>query len=412
MNCRGFSGVEGIKRAIRGLVMILAPLFVMPSCIESGRLDDITTRTVLIYIAAENNLSNTAQSNIFSMNSNIRYVDSNTNLVVFVDRMGLRPCLLHIHNAQIDTLKKYDELDSTKPEVLSMVIDDMTNRFDSESYGLVLWSHGTGWIPTDMLHYTAPSLNYAPGRGESRPHWFEEPERTKAFGWETKPNQTPNYTCMEIDDLASAIPDGLFDFIAFDACYMGAVEVAYELRNKADYIIASCYEIVSLGFPYHVMTRDLLSGSLMKICREFYTYYNSMTDWERMAGISLVKTAGLDSLAGCFRKVVSECRDSIPRMDLSKVQCFDRFDNHMVFDLEDAVSHMGASPETLREFRLQLENCVLYKVSTPYIFYNDKDEIKVNTYCGLSVFVPVSKYDAPGVNAAYRRTGWSIATGY
>ena len=48
MNSRGFSGVEGIKRAIRGLVMILAPLFVMPSCIESGRLDDITTRTVLI----------------------------------------------------------------------------------------------------------------------------------------------------------------------------------------------------------------------------------------------------------------------------------------------------------------------------------------------------------------------------
>ena len=110
--------------------------------------------------------------------------------------------------------------------------------------------------------------------------------------------------------------------------------------------------------------------------------------------------------------MVSECRDSIPRMDLSQVQCFDRFDNHMVFDLEDAVSHMGASPETLREFRLQLENCVLYKVSTPYIFYNDKDEIKVNTYCGMSVFLPVSKYDAPGVNAAYRRTGWSIATGY
>ena len=178
--------------------MILAPLFVMPSCIESGRLDDITTRTVLIYIAAENNLSNTAQSNIFSMNSNIRYVDSNTNLVVFVDRMGLRPCLLHIHNAQIDTLKKYDELDSTKPEVLSMVIDDMTNRFDSESYGLVLWSHGTGWIPTDMLHYTAPSLNYAPGRGESRPHWFEEPVPT-TLAWRLTILQVPYRTvCLTL----------------------------------------------------------------------------------------------------------------------------------------------------------------------------------------------------------------------
>lgn len=414
MNSRlSFGAVVRIKRTLQRLALILSPLFVMLSCIENGKLEDTTTRTVLIYIAADNNLTNTAQSNIFSMNSNIRYVDNNTNLVVFVDRMGQRPCLLHIHNSHIDTLKVYDELDSTKPEVLTMAINDMTDLFESDTYGLVLWSHGTGWIPTDLLHYTAPNLDYAPARGGSRPHGLEEPDRTKAFAWEYRVNENPNYTCMDIDELVGAIPDGLFDYIAFDACYMASVEVAYALRHKADYIIASCYEIVSLGFPYHVMTRDLLSGSLMKICREFYKYYNSMTDWEKMAGISLVKTAGLDSLAGCFRNVVAECRDSIPNMDISKVQCFDRFSNHMVFDLDDAVAKMGPSPETLRKFRLQLENCVLYKISTPYIFYKDKkDQIKVDYYCGLSVFLPISKYDGPGVNAAYRRTEWSIATGY
>ena len=32
---------------------------------------------------------------------------------------------------------------------------------------------------------------------------------------------------MEIDDLAKGLPDDLFDFILFDACYMASVECTY-----------------------------------------------------------------------------------------------------------------------------------------------------------------------------------------
>lgn len=31
---------------------------------------------------------------------------------------------------------------------------------------------------------------------------------------------------------------------------MGGIEVAYELRNKTDYMIASPAEVISNGFPY------------------------------------------------------------------------------------------------------------------------------------------------------------------
>lgn len=393
------------------------------SCVENNKIDNTFKRTVLVYIAADNNLSNVAQNNIFSMSSSIRNENDNANLVAFVDRVDNAPVLLYIHNGVRDTLVKYDELDTTDPQVLHDVIDYVVEKFPSESYGLVLWSHGTGWLPTAQLHFVAPNMNYAQLRDGQTPYLSAadgvrdpfSPDMvadTKAFAWENRSGETPKYSCMDLDDLVSAIPDDVFDFIAFDACYMGCVEVIYALRHKANYIISSCYEVVNSGFPYHIVTRDLLNGSLMKLCREFHTYYNSLSGWERMAGISLVKTDELDSLARCFGKIVAEYGEEIPKLNESGVQCFDRFSNHVFFDLEDLVDKLNVGKENLMELRLQLERVVPYKVSTAYIFPGDREQIKVDKYCGMSVYIPFEKYEESGLNDDFRATEWSIATGY
>lgn len=412
------------KNGISRVLLIVAVLTALvSSCVENNKIDNTFKRTVLVYIAGDNNLSNVAQNNIFSMNSSIRNENDNANLLAFVDRLDNPPVLMYIHNGVRDTLVKYDELDSTDPEVLRNAIDYMVEHFVSESYGLVMWSHGTGWLPTAQLHFVAPNMNYAQIRDGQTPYLSAadgvrdplSPDMvadTKAFACENRAGQTPPYKCMEIDDMVNAIPDGLFDFIAFDACYMGCVEVIYALRHKANYIISCCYEVVSSGFPYHIVTRDLLNGSLMKICREFHTYYNSLSGWERMAGISLVKTDGLDSLANCFGKIMADYKESVPKLDPKSVQYFDRFTNHVFYDLEDLVDKLGVGKDYLMEFRLQLEKCVPYKVSTDYIFPTDREQIKVNKYCGMSVYIPFEKYEESGLNNDYRATEWSIVSGY
>ena len=404
-----------------GKFLCFTGILLLASCITNDKLDDTKNRTLLVYIGADNNLSNIANSNIYSMNSCISNGMDNYNLLVFVDRKDIAPVLLHVHNFRIDTIAKYPEMDSTDPMVLKEVIDCMVKDWPAEHYGLLMWSHGTGWIPTQQLHFVAPNMKYIRSRDgkpvypiihEGRRDPFAPFADTKAFAWEDRPGQNPKYSCMDLDGMVEAIPDGLFDYIAFDACYMGNVEIAYALRNKADNIISSCYEIVSYGFPYHVITRDLMNGNLIKTCNEFHAYYNSMTGWERMAGISLVKTDELDSLARCFRKVVDEYGDTIPNMDISRIQCFDRFDNHVFFDLEDLVEKMGTRKELMNEFRLQMERCVTFKITTDYIFPTDFDQIKIDNFCGLSVFIPLRRYEASGLNDEYRKTEWSINTGY
>lgn len=387
-----------VRRIITGLVF-LSGVLMMASCIMNSKYDDKKNRTVLIYIGADNNLSNIANSNIYSMNSCVSNGMDNDNLLVFVDRKDIPPVLLHVHNFKIDTVTVYSERDSTDPMVLREVVEDVVNNWESEHYGLVLWSHGTGWIPTKRLHYVAPGMNYIQSR-------------SKAFAWEDRPGQSPKYSCMDLDGLVDAIPEGVFDYIVFDACYMGNVEVAYALRNKADYIVSSCYEIVSYGFPYHIITRDLMNGNLIKTCNEFHNYYNQKSGWERMAGISLVKTDELDSLANCFSKIIREYGDTIPNLNVTKVQRFDRFDHHVFYDLEDLIVKLDIRKDWLTEFRLQLERCIVCKFTTPYIFPGDADAIKVDSYCGLSVYIPISKYDDVGLNEDYRQTEWSRDTGY
>ena len=409
--------VRSFKMFFIGLLFMTAVLM-MASCITNEKVDDKKNRTVLVYIGADNNLSNIANSNIYSMNSCISSGMDNSNLLVFVDRKDVPPALLHIHDFKIDTVARYPEKDSSDPMVLREVIDYVTENWEAESFGLVMWSHGTGWLPTSQLHYVAPNMKYAQSRDGRTPYNTVNEERnnpfayTKAFAWEDRKGETPAYKCMDLDGMVEAIPDGVFDFIVFDACYMGNVEVVYALRNKANSIVSSCYEIVSYGFPYHIVTRDLMNGNLLKSCNEFYNYYNSMSGWEQMAGVSLVKTEGLDSLARCFRKIISEYGDRVPDIDVSKVQCFDRFTNHVFYDLEDFVVKLGASKELMTEFRLQMERCVEFKISTPYIFPGDREEIKVNSYCGLCVYIPLAKYDESGLNDDYRKTEWSDFTDY
>lgn len=395
------SVLSWMAKTMKG-VLIFPVLLLLVSCFGEEKEDDIKKNTVLVYIAADNNLVSNANPNIYSMNSSIRNGMDDANLLVFVDRKGVQPVLIHIHDNMLDTLEVYNEMDSTDPAVLAEVVDYVRSNWKSESYGLVLWSHGTGWLPTSRLHYVAPNMNYARAVHPS--------SDTKAFAWENKSNKS--YVCMELEGLVEALPTGLFDFIVFDACYMANVEVVYALRKKARYIISSCYEIVSFGFPYHIVTRDFLNGNLMKACREFYAYYNKMSGWEQMAGVSLVKTEGLDSLASCFKKIVAGKEELISDMDVSEIQCFDRFRNHVFYDLEDFAGKLGLTKDEFTEFKLQLEKCVPYRMSTPYIFPGEYDSIKVNNYCGLSVYIPIRKYDSPGLNDDYRETSWSKATGY
>lgn len=356
---------------------------------------DTPKRTVIIYMAGDNALSNMVTSNIDSIKNNLEKTENRQNLVIFADKKDHSPLLLKVTPQRIDTLKVFDELNSADAATLSMVIKYVKDNYKTDSYGLLLWGHGMGWLPFSQLHNVADNIGFAPMR------------TTRTFALEMRPNERPSYTSMEIDDMVNAIPDGLFEYIAFDACYMGCVEIMYALRNKARYILSCCSEVISDGYPYQNVTSYLLDANLTEVCNGFYNYYNSMTGWEQMGDISLVKTEGLDSLAGCFKKIMAEYRQNISQMNVDSVQCFDIYKKHVYYDLEDYLVKLGTKTEYLNEFRTQMEKCVIYRKSTQYMFPGlSFREFEIKTYSGMSVYIPRQEYESSGLNAEYSKTEW------
>lgn len=335
-------------------------------------------RTVLVYMIADNSLNKWVDDNLNKM---MRNYDGHENLVAYVDGYNGAPRLVKLVMyddglVREDTVRVYEERNSASPEVLRQTIEEVCAEFPTESYGLLLWSHGTSWLPSDG--------------------------RTRAFGQD-------GGDWMELNDLAAAIPDRRFDFILFDACYMASIEVAYALRNKTNYMISSPTEVVEDGFPYNDIVSSFWGGEedYRKICGKFFAYYDSQAGMKRSATISLVKTEGLERLAGATRNIIQGKEEQIAGLDLSGIQCVDRRGSlywyDVLYDFDDFISHMSPTDEQYEEFGDALDKVILFEAHTPSFF----GEVYYRKFCGLSCYIPQSSH--PGLNAFYDDLDWKKA---
>lgn len=350
-------------------------------------------RTVLIYMAADNSLDRYSVTNIDHIVEGLKDKEE-CRVVIYVDRRYDVPHLLEIQggaNPVIDTVKVYAEENSASPETLRRVLGEMRERYPSESYGLILWSHGMGWLPEN---YNFPS-------GQMMRKEWDLGIPTKWFGQDMNrggSSETNEY--MEIGQLAEALA-GHFDFILFDACFMSSVEVLYELRDKADYFIVSPAEIVADGFPYKQIMPYLFGGEadFRQVCREYFEYYNrlSSSNYANSATVSLVKAEELDALAEIAREIAGECKGNLTvwRYPLSTSSLPDVF-----YDLGEYIKAIGTE-EQQKQFQYQLEKTVVFKQATSQFFGKP---LPIEQFSGLSVYIPQSRWQS--MNEVYSHLSW------
>ena len=404
---------------LTGLCLSVAVLLVTGVSCEKVENDIVKDRTVFVYFAGDNDLSVNIDDNINGMvRSMSSSLSENCNLIAFIDRPGVNPKIIRIHDNRYDVVRTWDtSLNSASPELLSELIEWVVNVYPADSYGLVLWSHGTGWIPSSVHpvlesgSWGGISWGMAPGTGGSFYERYMKPGARWPFGAVTKAimadwNGGSTYKWMEYNEMASAIPDNLFDFILFDACNMASAEVAYQLRGKARWMIASAIEVVSQGFPYDIVTPYMFNGDYISLCRKYYEYYESKSGTRRTAGIALVDLDKMDSLAESFSGVVSSATVSVDELSLFVIQTLDRFSNHVMFDLMDFASHLRPGKAAMENLEKCMGDCILYHACTEYVL----GELKIDNYCGLSAYVPVPKY-AENINPLFRQTEWNRAVG-
>lgn len=359
-------------------------------------------RTLLVYMAGDNNLASDGRNNLVSITATMQGYSGDARTIVYLDTPGENPRLIDVTpSGQAELYRWPSPQNSASESTLREVIALTRELAPAARYGLILWSHGVAWLPSSAQGYLTRSM----GR-ESDP-W----PATKWFGQDTSASPA-GY--LDTEDLAAAIPDALFDYILFDACYMASVEVLYALRRKADHIIAAPTEVISTGFPYGAIVRPLLQETpdLEAVCRSFFNFYAQHPDPRyRSATVSMVKTSELEGLASATAELYAQALAADPEvfsgMKLAGIQHLDRYRRHFLFDQSSIVLELGrqggVSQGSVAAWQAQLARTVLYEAHTPAFF-----DLPLAECCGLSCFVPVEAY--ADLNDYYASLEWCVAT--
>ena len=282
-------------------------------------------RSVLIYMAANSDLARKGlfDADFEEMKKGSKTINANQNLIVYVNKSGTateKPYLARLKDGQVVDSTTVEGSVSSDPAALEKALSHMCEKYPAKSYGLVLWGHANSWL------IRSDSIVYA---------------KTRAYGYD---ESTSPDTYMNFPSMARAIKNGMngskLSYIFGDCCEIGCVEVAYELRNVADYLIASPAEIPGEGAYYEDLTDlfDTSSNFYQKIIDKYWDFYfNAFVGSSRyyiynpgdLAGYSVplvaIKTSELENLATATASLLSTISDKLQptgTLDLSQVIYF------------------------------------------------------------------------------------------
>lgn len=227
----------------------------------------------------------------------------------------------------------------------------------AERYCLVLWGHG-------------PELLFEPPATHQRPGGQEQLAYEKK-GAEPRREHRLYFTPVQ---LATALREAQsrtgckIDVIGFDACSMSMIEVAYEIRELAGYMVASQEEVPDLSFPYGELVKQFsdpnFKGDVGELCRKSVDAYirayqdyicNSETD---IAGLTLsaVRLDRITAITEPFTNLVKLLRSCSSKKEgrqsiHSARRASQGFVGGLFVDLSDFCRNLGKQPDVALEIK-------------------------------------------------------------
>lgn len=166
---------------------------------------------------------------------------------------------------------------------------------------------------------------------------------------------------------------------------MGSVEVAYELRNTTQYMIASPTETMGSGFPYGDITPLLFADEIdyEQVCKCYYDTYIAQGTLET-GSIALINTSALDHLAVLCKKLINQYEGHVAT---ESIQYYDRTTPHVFYDIDDYMRHISTGEE-YTAFAGALAEVIPYKAASSTFL-----SIPIRHYSGLSCYIVGSSGD-------------------
>lgn len=288
---------------------------------------------------------------------------------------------------------------ATDPAVMEEVFTDMQKIAPSDSYGLILGSHATGWMKGNSV-------------------------QSKAFGDDGGYN-------IDIPDLANVLKKSFsekLDFVLFDACMMGNAEVGYELKDVTSHCIASVMETPVYGFPYDQILPCLYTENIdySAVCHEFMSFNKTNNLWGTCA---VMDCSQMENLASAVKAKLSEWQDALSSVSMQNVQQYGvNSYKYFSYDVLDFFRELGRKSgvvkttdlnEAIASVQSALNQAVIAKDCLSGVDYDFEGlTIDGTRFCGIGMYIP-GEYNRYVANKTiwnsyyeqsiswYRAAGWA-----
>jgi hypothetical protein len=249
----------------------------------------------MIYLATYNNAAQAGNQSVARM----RQARLNDNVRVLVQQSVPGRTVRGIIGAEPTLVAELGQVDSGAPETLIDFVGWAAETAPAECYALVLWSHGSGWEPSEMERLAQEQPAAVPVTAEELTERGPDDEGRQIF-FSTTMRQllarpTPAERAVAFDDgsghsldtielgqvaaQAAGILGRPLDLLGMNACQMSNVEVAYQVREHACVYVASEEDMPVQSWPYDdILTRlaaqpDMDAEALGRLVVERYCAY-------------------------------------------------------------------------------------------------------------------------------------------
>jgi len=382
---------------------------------DEPRIPTMAQRTVVVYMSAENTLSSFSKNDIQEMIEGIGSVSKNNNLILFVDRSVAsdKPFIAKVRNDKkvpLDTLYRYDQdFYASDPGAMSEVLKRIVGMCPAQDYGLVLWGHANGWIIMDNSPYLKSVR--------------------RAFGVDNGKNSATDFGLwLNIPDLRTVLEQvgTKWKFIFCDCCLMQGVEVAYELREWADYLIGSPAEIPGNGAPYNTVTADLFNLNDKAMYEAISNHYHESVDGN--LPLSVISMQHMQLLADATKRIAPLVSEYLKKDNAEKgiIYYYAPSGKNVeteknMYDMKDMIrAALEAYPEEYQQWLNVFSQIVLHPLKATVWETLKSNTVDFNDFTvtdekfgGVSMFFPLEKYNRASkpYNELIKQLQWYQAVG-
>ncbi len=364
---------------------------------------DEARHMLLMYIVADNDLSSYAQMDLREVLSVADKVPNDCYLLAFVDDNNSPRVLRYFNNngaPDYETVHNFGrEFSACDVADMRVLFDWLEQNYPTKSMDLVLWSHATGWLRDDGPHAI----------------------RQYSFGYDMMPGDNSDYGRMYIEELADFLKKTTIKpgKIMFDACFMQCAEVAYAMRDCADWIIASPAEIPANGAPYEVLVPLFFDATAtpQNIIDAYKAAYdgtdtgvvlsavkcNAMQQFADATAIAVKK-----ALAGVSGSNCSDVFSYLPGGYFGRSNSFPNF-----FDM-NAVMRKYLSVADYASWQAALDEVLPYRCASIswYTAVNNKTIYVDDTWSGISMYLPNTDTRFNKFNTTFTALEWYNAAAW